>query len=196
MEVLFFDTETTGTFSKDQKYDKDFEVFPHIVSISWKFKGVETDLIVKPEGYEIPKECTEIHGISTEMALDKGVPLAFAIDSFINDAINADKIVAHNIYFDTSIVKANSLRLRMPYYYDKLVVPALDKEKRICTMNKTIKFVGAKFPNGKGLKWPTLTELYQKLFNDNFEAHASINDVRALERSFDELVKQGIICLE
>ncbi len=57
MEVLFFDTETTGTFSKDQKYDKDFEVFPHIVSISWKFKGVETDLIVKPEGYEIPKEC-------------------------------------------------------------------------------------------------------------------------------------------
>lgn len=48
MEVLFFDTETTGTFSKDQKYDKDFEVFPHIVSISWKFKGVETDLIVKP----------------------------------------------------------------------------------------------------------------------------------------------------
>lgn len=63
-------------------------------------------------------------------------------------------------------------------------------------MNKTIKFVGAKFPNGKGLKWPTLTELYQKLFNDSFEAHTSINDVRALESCFNELVKQGVICLE
>lgn len=196
MDFLFFDTETTGKFGKDQKYDTDFESFPHIVSISWKFKGVEKDFIVKPEGYEIPKECTEIHGISTEMALERGVPLAFAIDNFINDAINADKIVAHNIYFDTSIVKANALRLRMPYYYNNLVSPALDKDKRICTMNKTIKFVGAKFPNGKGLKWPTLTELYAKLFNASFEAHNSMSDVRALERCFNELVKQDVICLE
>ena len=42
-------------------------------------------------------------------------------------------------------------------------------------------------------KWPTLTELYQKLFNKGFdEAHNAAFDVEATTRVFFEIIKRGI----
>lgn len=191
--ILFFDIETTGLPDRNAKYD-DFEKFPFIVSLSWIFNGVENDYIIKPDGYEIPESTTQIHGITTEYAVKNGIPFRDVIVKFINDAINAQYIVAHNIYFDTSIVKANSIRYMGKDYYDRLVDSALNKDKRIDTMMKTIKFVGAKFQNGRVGKWPTLEELYDKLFpGETFSAHTSIDDVRALVRCFPKLSDLGLI---
>lgn len=194
--ILIFDSETTGLPPKGAKYETDYLQFPHIVQLAWVFNGIYKDHIIKPEGYEIPKEATAIHGITTEMATEKGQSFKSVIDEFIDDCFVAKKIVGHNIYFDTSIIKANILRSEVPaFFFDKADI-ALDKEKRICTMMRTIKFVNAKYPDGRGGKFPKLEELYLKLFNETFPAHNALEDVKATERCFNELVNLKIIELD
>ena len=195
MKELFFDTETTGLPLKGARYNTDFNSFPYIVQLSWFFDGHFNDFIIKPDGYEISGEVSKIHGITHEMAIEKGVNIGEVIPLFINDCMIADKIIGHNIYFDISIIKANILRSSngVTQYYNEIVEPALDKSKRVCTMLKTIKFVGAYFSDGKRGKFPTLEELYLKLFNEDFPAHNSLEDVKATKRCYEELVKLEII---
>ena len=51
------------------------------VQIAWQFHdamGVcieHQDYLIKPDGFNIPYDAEKIHGISTELAQDKGLPL-------------------------------------------------------------------------------------------------------------------------
>jgi DNA polymerase III epsilon subunit-like protein len=193
--ILVFDTETTGLVPKGAKYDTDYDQFPHIVEIAWWMNGVMKSHIIKPVGYEIPEEASKIHGVTTEMALEKGIDFMDAISEFTTDCSDAEKIVAHNIYFDTSIIKANIIReLGTDSLSVTVANSALDKTKRIDTMYKTMKFVGAKYENGrKGIKWPRLEELYFKLFEETFPAHSAVEDVKALVRCLPELETLKIV---
>lgn len=193
---LYFDVETTGLPPKGAKYDVDFMQFPHIVQIAWIFKDELKSYIIKPVGYEIPEEVSNIHGITTAFALEHGVDFQKTIIEFLSDCMEAEKLIAHNIYFDTSIIKANLFRIGVnEIVYKATVEPALDKEKRFDTMMKTINYVQAPYPSGrKGFKFPTLQELYQKLFNSQFEnPHNASNDVKALQLCFDALSDRKLI---
>lgn len=194
-DVLFFDVETTGLPEKGQTYEKDFMNFPHIVQLAWSINGVDKDYIIKPEGWEIPADAAKIHGITTEIALVQGVPLKVALQDFLHHAYHSLLICAHNIYFDTSIIKANVLRTMGEEFFSDVEI-TLHKSKRIDTMYKTIKFVGAKKENGSG-KTPTLIELHEKLFpGEKFDAHDAMEDVNALKRCLPKLVELGIIELK
>jgi len=192
---LVFDCETTGLVPKGADYKTDFEQFPHIVQLSWYFNGEYHDYIIKPEGWTIPEEAAKIHGITTEIALEKGKPINAVLLIFINDCEHAEKLIGHNIFFDTSIVKANIRRELIHVYdaIDDISDLALDKSKRIDTMMKTIKFVGAKFKDGKVGKFPTLVELHTKLFGEIFNAHNALDDVKATKECYEELVRLKII---
>lgn len=194
-EVLFLDAETTGLPPKNAKWDEDFDQFPYIVSLSWFFNGVEKDYIIYPEKWEIPVASVEIHGITTEQAQKEGVMLCDVLAEFISDCEKAKLLIGHNIYFDISTIKANILRCDKGSYNTKTDA-ALFKGKRIDTMRKSLKFVGATMPNSKRLKYPTLEELYFHLFHENFPAHNSMEDVRALVRCVPELVAAGVIELK
>jgi len=130
----------------------------------------------------------------------EGVFLENVIVEFIEDCLDADKIVGHSIYFDTSTVKANVLRLisKAPFTfseeYKQKVIEALDKTKRIDTMTKTTSFCGIPRATGKGVKYPKLTELFKKLFpEERFDTHNALNDVLATERCYFELVRLGVL---
>lgn len=193
-DVCFFDCETTGLPAKGAKWDVDFMQFPHVVQLAWSFGEKERSFIVLPDGWEIPAEAAEIHGITTERAIAEGVPFAEIVDEFLKDAADAPLICAHNIYFDTSMIKSNILSVCGKEYYDQKAEDALFKGKRVDTMYETIKFVGACYPNGRPGKFPKLEELYAKLFdNETFPAHDALEDVRALRRCVPELVNLGII---
>lgn len=196
-KILYFDCETTGLPPKGAKWDKDFNVFPYIVQLAWCVGDKERNLIIKPNDWEIPEEATRVHGITTEHAKKVGVPFNVAMWEFLEDALNAPLICAHNIYFDTSMIKAGVLR----EFGDSediinLLEEPLNKGKRIDTMMKTIKFVGAKYANGKPGKYPKLEELYFKLFGETFPAHDAMEDVRALKRCLPLLIEKQIIRLE
>lgn len=193
-DVCFFDCETTGVPAKGLKWDTDYMEFPHIVQLAWSIGEKECSYIIKPDGWVIPAEVIEIHGITTERATSEGVPLQDVIGEFLADANSAPLVCAHNIYFDSSIIKAETLRVFGREYYDLNVENALHKEKRIDTMMKTIRFVGATYSNGRPGKFPRLEELFAKLFNgETFPAHDALEDIRALKQCLAELVKLGII---
>lgn len=195
--VLIFDCETTGLPAKGAKWDVDFAEFPNIVQLAWSVNEKERLYIIKPEGWDIPEASTEVHGITQERAMAEGVPFAEIIGEFLADCSAARLLVGHNIYFDTSIVKAMILRIMGREYYDANAEDALFKGKRIDTMMETIKFVGALFPNGRPGKYPRLGELYNKCFpGETFPAHDALEDVRACRRCIPVLVENGIIELK
>ena len=196
-DVLFFDTETTGIPDRAAKWDADFMTYPHIVQMAWIIGCKAENHIIRPDGWEIPQETVDVHGITTEYALEHGEPFAAVVDMFIQDCHDAGLICGHNIHFDTGIVKANILReLGREYYDANDVETALYKGKRIDTMRSTMKWVDARMANGR-LKFPNLSELYSRCFpGETFPAHDAMEDVRAVVRCLPVILELGLVELK
>lgn len=189
---IIFDTETTGLPKDYNAPINNLINWPRLVKISWglydeKFKLIELkDYLIKPEGYEIPFISTKIHGISTKYAIEKGYKINYVLKKF-NKIINKyNFFIGHNVFFDIKIICAEFFRIKKKNF--------LYKKKIIDTKEKSINYCAIKIGKEK-LKWPTLTELYKKLFNDTFIAHDSKSDVLATSKCFFELLRIGIISL-
>lgn len=178
MKQIIFDIETTGLPEKGLNWEHDFILFPYIVGIAWLIDDIEQTHIIKPDGWEIPQEAIDIHGISQLQAINKGVDLKITLEKFFKDAADCDLLIGHGIYFDISIIKANALRLGMD---KKKISDILHKDKRYDTMTKSMKYI-------KLGKYPKLSELYNFLFDTDFEnQHSALGDVRATLKCYDEL---------
>lgn len=187
---LFFDTETTGLPRNYKAPASDTDNWPRLVQIAWRLhdeKGKVLDAqeyIIKPEGFTIPKEASNVHRITTERALEDGVALQMVLDDFALLIEEASYVVAHNISFDEKIIGAEFIR--------KGVSNKLDQRKKICTMHSTTDF--CKLPGNYGYKWPKLQELHQKLFGEEFEeAHDAAADIDATAKCFWKLKELGVI---
>lgn len=187
---LFFDTETTGLPLNWNAPISDLSNWPRMVQLAWVLTDSqgnvlnEHDYIAKPSGFIIPKEASSIHGITTEKALNDGVALQDVLLAFTQELSNCKLLIAHNISFDLNVVAAELLRMEM--LADFLKMPTL------CTKEESTHY--CKIPSDYGYKWPTLPELYNKLFDEQlFESHNSIADAKACLRCFFELKNKGII---
>ena len=196
-DVLFFDTETTGIPPKGASWEKDFEQYPRIVEIAWLYKGKGETHIIRPEGWEIPEEAADVHGITTEYAREHGEAFVFVIDRFVAFCQKAGLLCGHNIHFDTGMIKANILReLGWEYYDANGVEDALFKGKRIDTMRASMKWVDARTASGRP-KFPNLTELFCRCFpTETFEAHEALEDTKAVARCLPVLVDLGLVELK
>ena len=196
-DVLFFDTETTGIPGRSANWETDFMDYPHVVQLAWMHGCKSESHIIRPEGWEIPQETVDVHGITTEYALEHGEPFAAVVDMFIQDFHEAGLICGHNIHFDTSIIKANILReLGREYYDANDVEGALYKGKRIDTMRPTMKWVDARRANG-AIKFPNLSELYSRCFpGESFPAHDAMEDVKAVARCLPVILENGLVELK
>ena len=193
-DVLFLDTETTGIPDRAAKWDTDFEQYPHVVQIAWMHGCKVENHIIRPDGWEIPDDAKQVHGITTEYAMEHGEPFAAVVDMLIQDCHEAGLICGHNIHFDTGIIKANILReLGREYYDANDVESALYKGKRIDTMRSTMKWVDARFASGR-LKFPNLGELYDRCFpGETFAAHDALEDCKAVARCLPVIVDAGLV---
>jgi len=197
MKNLFFDIETSGLIPKGLEWSTDYKLFPHIVSIAWKVvtpisgKGYKTqgqakEFLIFQEGREIPIEVIAIHGITTAQGNDPYIthPIKKVLEQFMYDGLSVDKMIAHNCYFDSAIIKANVLREFGPESKEATSIKViLDKDRRVDTMR-----MGQ--PYMKNGKWPKLSELYKKLFDEEFAGHNASVDVEACERCYYEMVKR------
>lgn len=187
---LFFDTETTGLPRNWKASVEDVDNWPRMVQVAWIIynrngKEIEScNYIIKPEGFIIPKESSLIHGITNKIADEKGEDLKKVLKSFEELVNEASALVAHNISFDEKIIGAEFIRKEM--------INCLDQKEKICTMRKATNFCALK---GKyGNKWPTLSELHQKLFGADFEdAHDAAIDIKITAKCFWELKRRGEI---
>ncbi|HAM88816.1 MAG: Exonuclease RNase T and DNA polymerase III [Candidatus Falkowbacteria bacterium GW2011_GWC2_38_22] len=189
---LFFDTETTGLPKNWQAPIHDTDNWPRMVQLAW----VATDdngevlsgqnYIIKPEGFLIPKEASSVHGITTERALTEGIDLHNALQEFSDSLNNSEMLIAHNISFDIKIIGAE--------FFRKKIENSLDDIDKFCTMQTATDFCRIPHANGRGFKWPKLTELHIKLFDEGFDgAHDALADVKACARCFFELRGRGVI---
>ena len=193
---LIFDTETTGLPKSWSAPITDTDNWPRCIQIAWQLHDdmgnlIENqDYLIKPEGFNIPYDAERIHGISTELAQEQGIPLIEVLEKF-NIALSKTKyIVGQNLGFDINIMGCEFHRMKVGSDMSKM--PVLDT----CT-EVTAELL--KLPGGRGgrYKLPTLTELHQYLFNEPFaEAHNATADVEATTRCFLELIKRQVFTKE
>ena len=187
---LIFDTETTGLPKNWNAPLSDVENWPRLVQLSFIISdgkdSREFDFTIKPEGFEIPVEASNIHGISTEKALEEGVDLKLALSIFRAMLNVADVVVAHNISFDKAIMGAEYHRQGIGEAFEA----RLASKKQFCSMKESTALCAIIGSHGGGNKWPKLIELYRHLFNEDFsDAHNSLADTRACARCYFELIK-------
>lgn len=188
---LFFDTETTGLPRSQSASTKDSNAWPHIVQLSWILSDKEGHIIgkhnyiIRPDGFEIPFTASHVHGITHEIALEKGVPLNEALYVFLKDVDSTDYLVGHNLDFDCKMISAELNRLDA----EDILVKKVHRD----TMKESAEYYGEKGNYGN-YKWPKLQDLYKRLFGVEFaNAHDSSSDVEATYKCFWELVKRNVI---
>lgn len=189
---VVFDTETTGLPRSRNASVSNVENWPRIVQIAWEaFDSSDrmTDsqsYIIRPDGFTIPADAERVHGISTLIAQERGVPVAEALDAFVPILSQSSVLVGHNLKFDTNIVGAEFHRLN-------LGDPFQDKT-HTCTMLATTDFCA--LPGRYGYKWPTLPELYSRLFGESVkESHEAAADVATCSKCFFELKRLGVVTI-
>ena len=187
---LIFDTETTGLPKRWRAPITDTNNWPRAVQIAWQLHDAmgncieHQDYLIQPEGFNIPYDAEKIHGISTELAQEIGLPLKEVLEKF-NEALSKSKfVVGQNVGFDLNIMGCEFFREDTATKL--LELPVLDT----CTEHTALL---CRLPGGRGgkFKLPTLTELHEYLFGEAFnEAHNATADVEATTRCFLELIRR------
>ena len=204
MKVMVFDTETTGLpkYMKHTPNQNNLDNWPHIVQMSYIIYDTDTDRVLNitdhiirvPEGVQITEENAAIHGITQEISR-QGIPLNVALDEFMVDFDKVDLIVAHNIEFDKKMLMAELYRANYILCVDKIHTST----KYVCTMQEGIDLCNikafTKIEKKEYIKWPTLAELCQHLFNyEPKNLHNSLNDVAICLRCFLKMQFDRDVC--
>ena len=180
--LMLLDCETTGLpdFKKRARDPSQ----PHIVQLAAMLCDdagniIETyEAIAKPDGWTIPPELQEIHGISTDHARKVGVPekeICAKVLAFIR---KATVIAAYNVQFDKFIVRCGLRRFDLMTDADDAWWKGLNT---YCVMRPMVDVCRIPFKNGgRGFKFPKLQEAYKHAFGKEYAgAHNAIEDLKA-----------------
>jgi len=176
--VLIFDTETSGLIPK---HTVPLDAQPYVLQLSYVIYNPEINKVVKivdliirpPEHVVIQPIITEITGLTREICDTQGVPMEDALREFYEEYLRCDFIVAHNIEFDSEMIRIEIMRnlglentwcplLRTVFSFGDKAKPTyctMIHGRGICNIIRTT-------PSGRTwIKPPKLEELYEKLFD-------------------------------
>lgn len=181
--ALVLDFETSGKSANENRI---VQIGAVIVDREFNTRSPYLNVIVRPVGFNIPKVCSDIHGITTADALARGIPLADALTQLMAMARQCTHLIAHNIKFDYAFLVAELGRAGM--LDDLAYVRGMTQ---ICTMKSTARLVNAKDKLGRN-KDPNLGELHKYATGGTMEgAHDAECDVRGTCQAMCALVAQG-----
>jgi len=219
--ILVFDVETTGLLPKVSKVPTEPTLppeNPYIIQFSFILYNLQTRSIERKHDFyinppiDIPDKITEITGITKETCVKKGVPIMLALDCFYDCYSMCGAAIAHNMAFDSAMVRIELDRNReeldrVAHYCFNIFDATFEKTHgidRFCTMRygtnicnimiarnpRTAQVVSStveepvKAPT-QYKKWPTLLEFHKHLFNTIPEnLHNSIVDVLVCLRCY------------
>ena len=239
--ILVFDVETTGLLPKVSKVPTEpaeptlsielgataggtvvppfgIDLNPYIIQFSFILYNLQTRSIERKHDFyinppiDIPDKITEITGITKETCLKKGVPIMLALDCFYDCYSMCGAAIAHNMAFDSAMVRIELDRNReeidrAAHYCLNIFDTTFEKThgiNRFCTMRfgtnicnimiarnvRVVPVVSStleepvKAPT-QYKKWPTLLEFHKHLFNTIPEnLHNSIVDVLVCLRCY------------
>lgn len=185
MTILFFDTETSGLPIKGLPFDHPAQ--PKIVQLAAILtqdtgEEISSFNVIIDNGVDIPTAASQIHGITTDMALWLGIKPKAAAYLFNRYLDVADLIVAHNIKFDLQMLELQGI-VGFPLKHSKFCT--MDATRDICQLPPTEKMVAAGFG---GYKAPKMSEAYAHFFGKEFDnAHNAMADVTACKEVFFKL---------
>ena len=174
MNILVLDTETTGLIRDYSSPDA-----PHLAAIAACIYSTDVhrvqsslNLMIRPDGWEMPAEAEAVNNLSTDHLVEFGVPLQVALDAFTFFIAPAQLIVGHNVVFDVKMIASALYRLDRLNETDEWL-----KLNTYCTMTKAKPIVQAKTATGRS-KNPKLTEAYEFMFerplNNSHSANADM----------------------
>lgn len=197
MKVIVMDTETTGFPIYNEPSEGDNQ--PHIVELAaLLYDG--TDLIdrvhyiVRPDGWTIPDEVAAIHSITTERAMDEGIPEHQVLEAYLALHGRAELRVAHNEPFDARIIRIGIKRFGDGRHDWSSITQGCKDEladeyksaPRYCTMRASTKACAlppTEAMLAKGMKFnknPSLAEAYLHYTSKTLEgAHSALVDAQA-----------------
>ena len=185
MTFLVYDTETTGFPRRSLPLDHENQ--PYIVQLAAQLCEDDGSVIcginlIIDNGVDIPKEASDIHGITEDKAGQLGVSPAVAFYIFTTLAQRTTLMVAHHIRFDDTMM---DIALARTCPGKKL------SAKRHCTMEQAAPIVNLP-PTAKMLKAgfnkpkpPKLEECIKHFFGEELKgAHDAMIDVEACKRIY------------
>lgn len=195
MKVLFLDVETSGVLLKDKPYGHpDQPALVQLGALLHDSKRVERGSVclVVNAGREVPAEAEAIHGISTEVVRECGVPERGAVGLLSRLVALAEIVVAHNLHgFDLDILTVSAGRAVVPLDFSgKTLRCTMEASTPIMRLPPTPKMrragLGGKF------KSPRLSEAYEFFTGRPLEgAHDALVDCRAAAAVYYELEGRG-----
>lgn len=187
--ILFFDTETTGFFNDRQPVNHPSQ--PHIVQLAASLtdnvgEEVMSFSVIIDNGVAIPTQASDVHGITTQIADERGIEPEIAMHLFSHLYRLADTVVAHNIKFDKGVVEAEIFRRHGEVR--RLAKPlfcTMEAATTIVNLPPTERMLAAGFDKPKP---PKLEECIRHFFNEDLDgAHDAMVDVAACRRVFFHL---------
>jgi DNA polymerase III epsilon subunit-like protein len=189
--ILFIDTETTGLL----KPSSDFLVQPGICQLAAlrlerypvvdpqpgapEYKWLETaefTSLVNPET-KFEEQATKTHGINSDAV--QGSPTFFSLfPSFAEFVLGCDTWAGYNTSFDKKV-----LAWQLERYGFERNFPWPPKELDVMKLAKNHMEMQGK----RGVKPPTLSEVYENLFGESFTAHDALADIKATVRVWERL---------
>lgn len=176
---MIFDTETTGLPSKTLPPDDPGQARIMQIAMLMVEDGKEVGSFytrLMPDNWPAthPK-AFEAHGLSHIDCSRSGINQSVALQVFEEFYEAADKVVAHNLAFDSQLIDIELALQNKSCIYDWK-----DESKVACTMMLFTPLVKAKRANGQ-IKWPTLQETLNFCCPGQVieKAHDALGDVRA-----------------
>ena len=193
--VLVFDTETSTL--PDFKLPADHPNQAQIVSIAAALihedatKDRLMERIVKPNGWTIAFDAARIHGITTEMALEKGSPLADVIAEFDDLEKEAATLASFGIQFDTKFLRgARRICGRPDGFGSKPELCVMKACVDLCKIPPTEKMLAS---GRNWFKTPNLTEAAKILLGiEHIKAHSAGGDVEVTVKLLRYLAERGL----
>ena len=190
-----FDTETTGLPVGRNPSIRETKKWPHIVQLSCILFDTDTNEIIRsydtvvkvPDNIKISEESISLHGISRDISNTRGLPVKDVLKEFNQMLIASDKVIGHNISFDKRVVMVESIRLYISQYF------TIDgaRKPEYCTMKNSVdicKIEKVGKDGDKYFKYPSLTELHDKLFQKTPKnVHNSMVDILVCLRCYCKL---------
>lgn len=170
----------------------DYNNWTRMVSLSYfisneylEKKSEYIDYIIRPHGFLIENEAFNIHEISNELAINKGVLINDVFDKILPEFNDVDFFVGHNIDFHLNVLRSEILRNG----YKNLNV-----KNKICLMKYGVD--ECRLTNKNGYKYPSLNELFTSLTGEkklfHFNVNKSKNSLKAIETCYGILFKKNI----
>jgi DNA polymerase III epsilon subunit-like protein len=172
MKFLVIDTETTGLF--DFSKPADAEGQPRLANLAMIAldeslqEKARWNFYVKPRGWKMAEEAQKINGLTDKFLDDNGVPVKDVLETYVSQITAGYVVTAFGAQYDTKVCRGELRRSGMDDRFETT--------PNICVMKALTGVCKIPRANGRGYKFPKLSEACHHFHIMQPQAHTALGD--------------------